>query len=494
MAKANILIVEDEWLIADDIQNYLEINDYNVVSIVSTGEGAVRNADAQQPDLILMDIFLKGEMNGIKAARIIKDRFNIPHIYLTSYADPAMLEEAKTTEPYGYLLKPFDNKELSIAIEMALYKHQMEKELRDSHKFLQTIIDGVADPIMVINENYNVELMNLAAKKITGKREFLRCYEVSHKKDKPCHGMLRPCPLEIVKNSGEPIRLVHEHFDVNDEKIFVEILASPLYKKDGSFSGIVESSRDITERKKSEERLATYSRKLEESNKLKDLFTDIIRHDLMNPIQVISLYTNELKTNKDMAGKTKKDIQIIETNLKKVIVLLEHATYYAKLEDTGKLDFESLDICLLMESTVKELELGLGKDKSRIQLEKREGCILNCNIMIKEVLLNVISNALKYSPDDKPVMIGYEESVETLTIHIKDNGEGIHADHKKTIFNRFTRLKKEGVKGSGLGLAISKKITELHNGDIWVEDNPEGGSIFFIELSKGDTKENSFVK
>ncbi|MFQ5963823.1 MAG: response regulator [Candidatus Scalinduaceae bacterium] len=128
MAKSKIMIVEDEWITADDIKMSLQSLGYTVTSMSSSGEEAIQNAEKDRPDLVLMDIMLKGEMDGIEAAGQIRSCYNIPIIYLTAYADEKILERARITEPFGYILKPFVNEDLKIAIEIALYKHRVEKE------------------------------------------------------------------------------------------------------------------------------------------------------------------------------------------------------------------------------------------------------------------------------------------------------------------------------------------------------------------------------
>ncbi len=122
------MIVEDEWITADDIRMSLQSLGYTVTSMVTSGEEAIQNAEKDRPDLVLMDIMLKGEMDGIEAASQIHSCYNIPIIYLTAYADEKILERARITEPFGYIVKPFVNEDLKIAIEIALYKHRVEKE------------------------------------------------------------------------------------------------------------------------------------------------------------------------------------------------------------------------------------------------------------------------------------------------------------------------------------------------------------------------------
>lgn len=134
MAKAQILIVEDDRMVAEDIQNSLISNNYNVLGIASSGEKALALLKEKTTDIVLMDIKLPGEMNGIATATNIRAEYNIPIIYLTAYSDEKILESAKSTDPFGYILKPFDERELIIAIEMALYKYKLNAELRESEQ------------------------------------------------------------------------------------------------------------------------------------------------------------------------------------------------------------------------------------------------------------------------------------------------------------------------------------------------------------------------
>lgn len=129
---ASILVVEDEVIVAEDLKGRLVDLGYEVSGIAHTGRGAVDAAAETAPDLVLMDIMLRGEMDGIAAAEEIKGRFGLPVIYLTAYSDEETLERAKTAEPFGYLLKPFEERELHASIEMALHKHRLEEELKEA--------------------------------------------------------------------------------------------------------------------------------------------------------------------------------------------------------------------------------------------------------------------------------------------------------------------------------------------------------------------------
>ncbi|NBC24393.1 MAG: response regulator [Bacteroidetes bacterium] len=142
MAKTNVLVVEDESIVSKDIQHSLKKLDYNVIGSSSTGEKAIELALELKPDIVLMDIMLKGEMTGIEAADKIREELQIPIVYLTAYADEATLAKAKITEPYGYILKPFKEIDIHTSLEMALYKHSKESEMRKERDMLYSLVEN----------------------------------------------------------------------------------------------------------------------------------------------------------------------------------------------------------------------------------------------------------------------------------------------------------------------------------------------------------------
>jgi CheY-like chemotaxis protein len=128
VAKKRIMVVEDEGIVALDIRDKLEAKGYEVAGVLASGQEAVERVGLLQPDLVLMDIQLEGELDGVQAAEQIKDRHAIPVVYLTAYSDDRTLQRAKVAEPFGYLLKPFEEKKLYATVEIALYKHQIDQE------------------------------------------------------------------------------------------------------------------------------------------------------------------------------------------------------------------------------------------------------------------------------------------------------------------------------------------------------------------------------
>jgi len=156
MPKNNILIIEDEAIVSKDIQQSLKKLGYNVVGSAAMGEKAVTLANETKPDLVLMDIMLKGEMSGIEAANQIREQLKIPVIYLTAYADENTLAKAKVTEPYGYIIKPFKEIDLHTSIEMALYKHAKERDIIKERDFLYSLVEktgGGEESIIFVKSN-----------------------------------------------------------------------------------------------------------------------------------------------------------------------------------------------------------------------------------------------------------------------------------------------------------------------------------------------------
>jgi DNA-binding LytR/AlgR family response regulator len=142
MEKLNIFIVEDESIVAKDIQNSLTKLGYNVIGFANNGNDAIEKITELAPDLVLMDIMIKGNLTGIDVSEKIKEKMNIPVIFLTAYADEATLSRAKITEPYGYILKPFKEIDLHSTIEMAIYKHQKDSALMKERDFLYSLVEN----------------------------------------------------------------------------------------------------------------------------------------------------------------------------------------------------------------------------------------------------------------------------------------------------------------------------------------------------------------
>jgi len=260
MEKTKILIVEDEKTIAKSIQNSLINLGYDVCAIVSSGKSAVQNAQNFSPGLILMDIKLKGLMDGIEATRIIQSQFNIPVIYLTAYGDSDTIKKLIKTAPYGYIYKPHDEKELHGAIQTALYKHLMDKKLKEKEAWLFTTLKSFGDAVITTDKNGYITFINPITEKITkwkweeaiGK-PLSNVFNVKHE---TTYENFEYFLNKVLKN-GESVN-IDDHFNLFDrdnKAIPIDDTCAPIKDERGNIIGAVIVFKDVTEQKKAKQML-----------------------------------------------------------------------------------------------------------------------------------------------------------------------------------------------------------------------------------------------
>jgi PAS domain S-box-containing protein len=264
---ARILVVEDERIVAKDITSSLERLGYAVTGIASSGEEAVRMVGERPPDLILMDVVLKGDVDGIDAAERIRTQHDVPVIYLTAYADSTTLERAKGTVPYGYLLKPWQERELRTVIEIALHKHMLEQRLTESERWLAMTLSSIGDAVVATNEQGAIVLMNGVAESITGWRrtdavgqDAAEVVRLSRAAD-----AATPHPLKQALGAGVGVSLADDFRLVarDGREIDVGDSAAPIRDDKGNLKGAVLVFRDVTEKKRAEDAQARLHRALE---------------------------------------------------------------------------------------------------------------------------------------------------------------------------------------------------------------------------------------
>ena len=265
MPDARILIVEDEGILALDVQQRLTSLGYPLPDIASTGEEAVKKAAERLPDLILMDIMLPGEIDGVTAAERIHARFNIPVIYITAYADEDTLHRAKITEPYGYIVKPFKERELHIAIDMALYKSKMERKLRESEKRWATTLKSIGDAVIAADTGGLVTFMNAVAEGLMGwKLEEILGRKLSDVFNIINRDTRQPTenPVARALREGAIVGLANHTLLITRSggEISIDDSAAPIKDEQGNISGVILVFRDITERDRAEQERETAER------------------------------------------------------------------------------------------------------------------------------------------------------------------------------------------------------------------------------------------
>jgi diguanylate cyclase (GGDEF)-like protein/PAS domain S-box-containing protein len=278
MSNAKILIVEDEIIVAKDIENKLKKLGYTVPALAYSGEEAIEKAATANLDLILMDIRLRGNIDGVEAARQIYNSFSIPIIFLTANADNSTFERAKTTNPLGYLLKPFKERELHNTIEITLSRYKIEKKLKDNEQWLATILKSIGDGVIACDRNKAITFMNPIAETLTEWQEqeavgksATEVFNITHEETRTLinHPITEALELGVVVGIPEKTILITK----NGTEIPIDDSAAPIKDDKGNIKGAVWVFRDITERKISQ---AMLYRRQQEFRALVEHAPDII--------------------------------------------------------------------------------------------------------------------------------------------------------------------------------------------------------------------------
>jgi PAS domain S-box-containing protein len=249
-SASKIMIVEDEVVITMRLQQRLASMGFDVTGVAYAGEEAVEKAKSLRPDLILMDIMIPGKLDGIAAAKIVKAELDIPVVFLTAFSEDKIIKRAKEAEPYGYILKPFQDREIKAAIEIALYKKKMEKALRESEKKFKDFLDNLGDAAYEVDTIGNITYANKVAETLTGL---------------PLKKLIgKPFPPLFDKKSQRIAMDIYQR-TLNGESLEFELTFTnrkiacfknePLVDKDGKIIGAFGVARDITNNKQTEKAL-----------------------------------------------------------------------------------------------------------------------------------------------------------------------------------------------------------------------------------------------
>jgi len=525
MRKPTILIVEDEFIVAKDLQAHLEALGYSVCKSrsvcgrVNSGKNAIQQVQETGADLVLMDIMLKGTMDGIEAASHIHSRFHIPVIYITANTDPQIFEQAKITEPFGFIVKPFNERDLQTNIEMALYKHRMEEQLRASEAKYRQVVEN-ANEIIVVVQNERIQLVNPAATAITGysQEELLNMpfIEFIHAED-------RNIVLDRYRRRQQgkqvpefyPVRAIHKTGVIR----WLEVRAV-LIEWEGMPATLTFLS-DITERKQVEEELTTYRHHLEElvAQRTADLQQEIderkrlaaqlvqsqkmeavgqlaggIAHDF-NTLLGIILGHGEIMRDDISEG------SLLRDNLEEII----EAGYRAKTLVRQLLDFarpsekdrHPIRLASIVEESSRLLRSLLSATITiRQHIEAASSVVLANATQIVQVIMNIGMNAGdaigEQGGEIEIVLENVDVNAELadlqrvgqgvyIRLRISDTGCGMSHNVLEHLFEPFFTTKEVG-KGSGLGLSIVHGIVNSHGGFITVESEPGKGSSFQVYL------------
>jgi diguanylate cyclase (GGDEF)-like protein/PAS domain S-box-containing protein len=316
---ATLLIVEDEIIVAQDLQFILEELGYSVPEIADSSESAIEKTARIKPDLILMDVRIIGEMDGIDTAKIISERFEIPVIYMTAHSDEATLARAKETAPFGYIIKPFEERELQTTIEIALYKHKMEKRLKENAQWLTTVLRSIGDGVIATDRLGRISFLNPVAEKITGwslseavGKDSAKVFQlIDEDSRKPIDHLIAQV-LKTGKGTSLPentllIAKDGKEIPVEDSISPIELYkgATPIEDSNGSVIGAVVVFRDVTEQRLAAKKLhrkAFYDDLTNLPNRVwfKERVTDAIARLQRNPNYLFAVLVLDLDRFKNL--------------------------------------------------------------------------------------------------------------------------------------------------------------------------------------------------
>jgi PAS domain S-box-containing protein len=524
--NVKILVVEDEHLTYHAVKAVLEKDGFSVLPIATTGEDAILKVKEAAPDLVLMDIWLEGEMDGIEAAEKIHEFSTIPIIYLTALADRKSIERAKISEPYSYIIKPCDEYTLSTTIEMALYKHRINeqmrrdleklveertKELEESRANYRNLFENSPVGIFKVSADGSIIMANSAFIKILG---YSSLEDISRVKLKNTWFSPADSQSKFTQRmeQEEEIKGIEDRWTSRDNQvIFVRKNIRAIKDKGGNilyYEGTVE---DITAQKKAEERAKQQEQQLIQADKLIALGTLVsgVAHEINNPNNFIMMNTPLLlelwqeicpileryyNTSGDFSIKgfnyaeLKNDVpdlfKGILSGAKRIKNIVRDLKGFARREtDDINQDVDINEVVktavnltsTMIKKSTRHFSLHYGKDipgfKGNFQ-------------RLEQVLVNLIQNSCEALPDkEKGIVIstGFNKQTGMITVKVKDEGMGIEPRHVKYIMDPFFTTRRESG-GTGLGLSISAAIISHHNGSLSFASQPGKGTTATITI------------
>ncbi|HSF33125.1 MAG TPA: response regulator [Candidatus Tectomicrobia bacterium] len=495
MMHPQIMVVEDESIVAEDMKAMLEGFGYTVAAVAFSGEDAVRKALDIHPDLVLMDIVLKGKMSGVEAVERIRSRCDIPVVYVTAYADEKTVRRAKATEPFGYILKPFDARELQTAIEIALYKHQMEKKLQESEQRLSITLRSIGDAVIVMDTRGCITFMNPRAEALSGWKQAealgRRVTEVLRVR----HESL-PAPPESpflrALHEGVTVDLADRHLllvakDATERPI--DDSAAPLKDDRGDVIGAVLVLRDITERRQLQEQLVQ-AQKMEAIGRL----AGGLAHDFNNLLTVISVYTELLLSRRSRhdqleryAGEIKKAVDNATTLTSQLLTLSRRQMLQPRVLDLNAAIARLEGTLQQMVGEAIELVIvpGPALGVVRIDATQLDQVVVNlvmnaCDAMPQGGMLTIETSNLDLGEQQARRFAGCTAG-SYVQLAVRDTGCGMDATTRSRLFEPFFTTKSRG-RGTGLGLSIVYGLISQSGGHIEVDSTPGQGTVFKIYL------------
>ncbi|MET0592280.1 MAG: ATP-binding protein [Polyangiaceae bacterium] len=510
MMPSTILVVEDERVVAKELQRSLQSLGYAVPSTAATAEDAILCASRHCPDLVLMDIGIKGERDGIETAELLRDRFDVPVIYVTAYADRETLNRAKRTTPHGYLIKPVKEDDLLVAIEIALHKKAEERQIEERERWLSTTLRAVDDAVVVTNASGEVTFMNRAAESLLG----LQLQDVM---GRPAQEILEVVdettrrriadPITVAKH-GKVVQLATSAtlVSMKGEKAIEECVA-PILDNAGRLLGAVVVFRDVS-----------YARRMQQEMAMADRLSSLgmlaagVGHEINNPLAVIigngtwlagqlpalvpkpnePLSAEEHKNIMDRLSSMGRALGDLLSSAERARGVIADLKAFARPEEEGR---RRIDLRQVVRWAMN-MSADAVESRARLNATLEAVPLIDGNeVRLGQVFVNLLVNAAQAVPPGAPEQneVHISTSTDSLgraVVVVRDTGSGIAAEHLARIFEPFFTTKTVGA-GHGLGLSVCHGVIAAHDGDITVESTPGIGTTFRVLFPPAFTEPKS---
>ena len=487
MTPASILVVEDDRIVARDIQEQLKRIGHSVVGSVARGEDAVTAAASRRPDLVLMDIRLEGALDGIEAAEQIRAASRIPVVFLTAYADDETVRRASLAEPFGYLIKPFEDSQLRTVIEMALYKHAAERRLEQSERRYATTLASIGDAVIATDRAARVTFMNPVAEALTG-------WQLADAIDQPITDVFRIINEDTRRTVEDPAAKVlrlgtlvglanHTLLIAKDgREIPIDDCGSPIVDDARDISGAVLVFRDISHRRQMDEALREAQSNLALVARLTRLgeLAASIAHEVNQPLTAIVSNAETCLRYLDEARQAAE--RLVNNGHRAGDVVRSIRNLASRSTEMTDVDINTviLEVLDLVRGELRRsecvVETALADDLPTVSGDR---------VQLQQVALNLIMNAMESMADESagPRTIGIVSSIGhdgDVCVTVEDSGVGL-VGMPERVFEPLFTTKREGM---GLGLSICRSIVEAHGGRIWATGREAGapGTRFIFTI------------
>jgi PAS domain S-box-containing protein len=492
MTPARILILEDDRVVARDIQQQLQQIGHEVLGMAVRGEDAIALSLQTRPDLVLMDIRLGGNIDGIEAANQIRRQCQIPVIFLTAYSDDETVRRASQAEPFGYLLKPFEDSQLRTVIEMALYKHAAERKLRESERRYATTLSSIGDAVIATDRIARVTFMNPVAAALTGWPQ----EEAIGKPVTQVFTIVNEETRETVEDpAGQALRLGravelanHTVLIARDGRdLPIADCGSPIIDDRGGITGAVLVFRDMTKRHRMEEELRQAQSALARTGRLTAMgeLSASIAHEVNQPLTAIvanaAACLQWLTAGRVNEEKARQAAHAVIKDARRAGDVIASIRTLARKAPPAMVEFD-------LNAAIREI-LGLLRSELRHHniatetvLAADAGPASGDAVQLRQVVLNLLMNSIDAirAADRAPRLIKITTRPQTpgaILVTIADSGVGLKLTGNQQIFEPFFTTKPEGL---GIGLSICRSIVEAHGCRLWAsEDLPQGCELCF---------------